>query len=312
MFSVSDQCLKERFLCGPDLTLTKFVDICRAAESTPSGGHSSPSAGHGSVSGGHGGHNSKKRQSHEQTSGNDKQFRCTSCGITHQARQCLAFNKQCRKYRGWNNFTFQNKCGAGGSTSTHKVVSLRFVVWGRWLGDDIKNKAVFTQGAVLWQFGVTLQIGSMSQFMAPLPPLHVFWNESASWQNSALCKGALLAIDNCALPLTNSALCKRSSDNGATRQCSAPPHCSKTAPCVKRPYIWVTMNDNFYGPEGGDLPIIFTSNKVASENHRQITSRMTKKVVIHGNKCIISFLSRYFMPWTHHSAKNNHRWLVSP
>ena len=109
VFSVSDQCLKERYLCEPGLTLTKFVDICHAANesnqsqlqvmsesepvavsavqrSGPSGGRRSPSAGPGSASGGRGGHNSKKRQSQEQTIGNDKQFRCTSCGITHQAR----------------------------------------------------------------------------------------------------------------------------------------------------------------------------------------------------------------------------------
>ena len=57
---MSDQCLKERFLCGPDLTLTKFVDICRAAESIPSGDHSSPTAGHGSAFGGSGAYNSNK------------------------------------------------------------------------------------------------------------------------------------------------------------------------------------------------------------------------------------------------------------
>ena len=32
-----------------------------------------------------------------------------------------------------------------------------------------------------------------------------------------------------------------------------------------------------FGPEGGDLPIIFTSDKLMSENHWQITSQMTKK-----------------------------------
>ena len=35
--------------------------------------------------------------------------------------------------------------------------------------------------------------------------------------------------------------------------------------------------------------MIFTS-----ENHLQITSRVTK-IVIHGNECIIFFLTRYFM-----------------
>ena len=47
-----------------------------------SGGCGGASSGHGGESGGRGGHNSKKRQSHEQTSINNKQFRCTSCGMT--------------------------------------------------------------------------------------------------------------------------------------------------------------------------------------------------------------------------------------
>ena len=36
MFIVSDQCLKERFLCERDFILTKFVDAYHAAESTRS------------------------------------------------------------------------------------------------------------------------------------------------------------------------------------------------------------------------------------------------------------------------------------
>ena len=41
------------------------------------------------------------------------------------------------------------------------------------------------------------------------------------------------------------------------------------------------------------------------KNHWQITSRVTKKIVIDGNECIILFLTRYFMSWTHNPAKNN-------
>ena len=74
---------------------------------------------------------------------------------------------------------------------------------------------------------------------------------------------------------------------------------------------WVAVNNEF-GHEWGDLPMIFTSDEVTSENHWQMTSRVTKKIVIHGNKCIILFLTRYFMSWTHDSAKSNHRSLIWP
>ena len=42
----------------------------------------------------------------------------------------------------------------------------------------------------------------------------------------------------------------------------------------------------FLGHEWGDLPMIFTSDEVTSENYRQIASRVTPKIVIHGNECI--------------------------
>ena len=81
------------------------------------------------------------------------------------------------------------------------------------------------------------------------------------------------------------------------------------------------------GHSWGDLPMIFTSDEVTSENHWQITSRVTKncyshsslvkiigkwshswpKIFIHGKEYIILFLTHYFMSWTHHSTTNKHR-----
>ena len=55
-----------------------------------------------------------------------------------------------------------------------------------------------------------------------------------------------------------------------------------------------------------------TSDEVISENHRQIASRVTpQKIIFHSNECIVLFLTCYFMSWTHNSAKNNHRSLIS-
>ena len=65
---------------------------------------------------------------------------------------------------------------------------------------------------------------------------------------------------------------------------------------------------------------------VTGEAIRQLFSRVTKsrvkiiaksphewrKIVINGNECIIVFLTSYFMWWTHKSAKNYHRALISP
>ena len=48
---------------------------------------------------------------------------------------------------------------------------------------------------------------------------------------------------------------------------------------------------------------------------KSFTNRTTsdKKIVIHGNKYIIVFLTRYFVvSWKHNSTKDNHRSLISP
>ena len=70
---------------------------------------------------------------------------------------------------------------------------------------------------------------------------------------------------------------------------------------------WITI----FCHEWGDSAMIFTSDEVTRENHCRIASR-DKKIVIHSNGCIILFLTRYFMSWTHKSAKNYHRALILP
>ena len=49
-----------------------------------------------------------------------------------------------------------------------------------------------------------------------------------------------------------------------------------------------------------------------SHEWKSLPNRLTsdKKIVIHGNECIILFLTRYFTSWTHKSAKNYHRALI--
>ena len=66
-----------------------------------------------------------------------------------------------------------------------------------------------------------------------------------------------------------------------------------------------------FGHEWGDLPMIFKSDEVTSENHWQIASWVTK-IIIHSDECIIIFLICYFMSWTHNSTKNIHRLLILP
>ena len=69
---------------------------------------------------------------------------------------------------------------------------------------------------------------------------------------------------------------------------------------------WVTMNNDFW----------VTSEAIyqrQSHSWKSLAKRIMSdpKIVIHGNECIILFLTCHFMSWTHYSAKNNHRSLIS-
>ena len=74
---------------------------------------------------------------------------------------------------------------------------------------------------------------------------------------------------------------------------------------------WVTVNNDFLSRVrrfGNDF------HEWRSHEWKSLPNRLTsdKKIVIHGNECIILFLTRYFMSWTHKYAKNYHRALISP
>ena len=64
---------------------------------------------------------------------------------------------------------------------------------------------------------------------------------------------------------------------------------------------WVTVNNDFFVTSEA------IRQKIIAESPHE-----WQKIVIHGNECIILFLTRYFMSWTHKSAKNYHRALISP
>ena len=68
----------------------------------------------------------------------------------------------------------------------------------------------------------------------------------------------------------------------------------------------VTVNNDFFGHEWGDLLKIFTSDEVKSENRWQITSRVTTKSIFMATNVLFYFLRAILCPWTHNSAKNNH------
>ena len=71
--------------------------------------------------------------------------------------------------------------------------------------------------------------------------------------------------------------------------------------------VWVTVNNDFFVTSGA-------IRQWFRHSWKSLPNRPTrdKKIVIHGNECIILFLTRYFVSWTQKSAKNHNRALVSP
>ena len=65
---------------------------------------------------------------------------------------------------------------------------------------------------------------------------------------------------------------------------------------------WVTVNNDF-----GSRVRRFANHFHEWRSHKWkwLVNRITSdpKIVIHGNECIILFLTRYLMSWTHNSAK---------
>ena len=59
---------------------------------------------------------------------------------------------------------------------------------------------------------------------------------------------------------------------------------------------WVTVNNDFLGHEWGDLPKIFTSDEVTSENHWQIASRVTQKSLFTVTNASFYFLYAILYP----------------
>ena len=74
---------------------------------------------------------------------------------------------------------------------------------------------------------------------------------------------------------------------------------------------WVTVNNNFWVTSGAICQwfswVMKSRVKIIGKSHHE-----WPKIVIHGNECFILFLTRYFRSWTHDSAKNNYRSLISP
>ena len=55
---------------------------------------------------------------------------------------------------------------------------------------------------------------------------------------------------------------------------------------------WITI----FGHEWGDLPMIFTSDEVTSENYWQIESRVTQKSLFTVTKVLFYFLHTIYVP----------------
>ena len=74
---------------------------------------------------------------------------------------------------------------------------------------------------------------------------------------------------------------------------------------------WVTVNNDFWSRV---RRLANDFHEWRSHEWKSLANHLMsdQKIVIHCIECIILFLTRYFMSWTHHFATNNHRSLISP
>ena len=129
VFSVNDERVKERLLRESDLSLSKAVDVCRAAETTRAqlkamtseakvdvvrqcsqtfsqdshvGGRGKTNRGPNKYSAS----SSRGRPGPPATQGN---IQCKYCCRSHPAKSCPAYGKQCNRCKGWNQFAIMHE-----------------------------------------------------------------------------------------------------------------------------------------------------------------------------------------------------------
>ena len=90
------------------------------------------------------------------------------------------------------------------------------------------------------------------------------------------------------------------------------PRRMRVQPCYKdiKNIAWLTVNNDF-GVTSEAICQLFSRVtksrvKLIGKSHHKCT-----KIVIHDNKYIVLFLTRYLMSLTHNFSKNNHRSLIS-
>jgi hypothetical protein len=110
VFSIEDARVKDRLLREIPLTLSKVLDICRAAEASKQQmlamAGSKPETASTEIN-----VVTKKFQGRQVPLVNPAgpRNKCNRCGTTHPPRRCPAFGKQCLKCKGWNHF--MRECG---------------------------------------------------------------------------------------------------------------------------------------------------------------------------------------------------------
>ena len=121
MTSVSERLLRES-----DLSLSKALDVCRAAETTRAQLKAMTSAGKSEAkvnivkqrsqfskdshrAGGRGNRGSSSSRGKPGLPAAQGNIQCKYCGRSHPAKSCPAYGKQCNRCKGWNHFAIMHE-----------------------------------------------------------------------------------------------------------------------------------------------------------------------------------------------------------
>ena len=129
VFSVNDERVKERLLRESDLSLSKALDVCRAAETTRAQlkamtseakvdvvrqrsqtfSQDSHIGGRGKTNRGPNKYTASSSRGKQGPPATQVNIQCKYCCRSHPAKSCPAYGKQCNRCKGWNHFAIMHE-----------------------------------------------------------------------------------------------------------------------------------------------------------------------------------------------------------
>ena len=165
VFSVHDERVKERLLRESDLSLSKALDVCRAAETTRAQLKAMTSEGKSEAkvnivkqrsqfskdshrAGGRGNRGSSSSRGKPGPPAAQGNIQCKYCGRSHPAKSCPAYGKQCNRCKDWNHFAIMHEHRTATVDRQVRMVN----------NEQYEDNECLYLGSLFWMFMHTLRM----------------------------------------------------------------------------------------------------------------------------------------------------------